>query len=172
MPNNNRSGKMRDTQTAAVFRNPRWAAWEMAQDPVTLLFSLPLLDLSVNPAIYLLSEFHDPWASETSLKPEHINPKHTDVKETPPSLPWPLVEIEDLACEGIIHALVVLWEKKVRSRGKTGWNYKYKDDRENGLLRGRLAWPGPLLPFGQPAVLLLSGSEEVKGHLKGPRSDL
>lgn len=70
--------------------------------------SLPLLDLSVNPAIYLLSEFHDLWASETSLKPEHINPKHTNVKErAPPSLPWPLVEIEDLACEGIIRALVV-----------------------------------------------------------------
>lgn len=47
---------------------PHCPAWEKTQVPVTLLFSLLLLDLSVYTAIYLLSEFHDPWASETSLK--------------------------------------------------------------------------------------------------------
>lgn len=73
--------KMKDAQTAALFRNPRYPAWEKAQVPVILLFSLLLLDLSVYTAIYLLSEFHDPWASETSLKAGHINPKHTDVNE-------------------------------------------------------------------------------------------
>lgn len=70
---------MRDA--AALFRNPCCPAWEKAQVPVILLFSLLLLDLSVYTAIYLLSEFHDPWALETSLKPGLINPKHTDVDE-------------------------------------------------------------------------------------------
>lgn len=72
---------MRDAQPVALFRNPRCPAWENAQVPVTLLFSFLLLDLSVYTAIYLLSEFYDPWASETSFKPGHINPKHTDVNE-------------------------------------------------------------------------------------------
>lgn len=72
---------MRDGQPVALFRNPRCPAWENAQVPVTLFFSFLLLDLSVYTAIYLLSEFYDPWASETSLKPGHINPKHTDVNE-------------------------------------------------------------------------------------------
>lgn len=61
----------------------RCPAWEKAEVPVILLFSLQLLDLSVYVAIYLLSGFQDPLASETSLKPGHINPKHTDVDEKP-----------------------------------------------------------------------------------------
>lgn len=35
-------------------------------NPVILLFSLLRLDLNVYTAVYLLSEFHDPWDLETS----------------------------------------------------------------------------------------------------------
>lgn len=35
-------------------------------NPVVLLFSLLRLDLNVYTAVYLLSEFHDPWDLETS----------------------------------------------------------------------------------------------------------
>lgn len=59
---------MRASHTAAVFRNPHCAAWEMAPHPVILLFSLPMLDLSVSSAVYLLSGFHDPWALENLFK--------------------------------------------------------------------------------------------------------
>lgn len=73
---------MRDARLLQLFfRKPHCPAWEKAQFPVILLFSLLLLDLSVYTAIYLLSEFHDPWALGTSLKPRHINPKLTDVDE-------------------------------------------------------------------------------------------
>lgn len=35
-------------------------------NPAILLFSLLRLDLNVYTAVYLLSEFHDPWDLETS----------------------------------------------------------------------------------------------------------
>lgn len=89
--------------------NPAVQRGKKAQVPVLLLFSLLLLDLSVYAAVYLLSEFYDSWASETSLKPGYINRKHTDVNEkSSTSSPALVAEIKDRACT--LYALEVLWE--------------------------------------------------------------
>lgn len=96
--------KMRDAQSAAFFGKPCCPAWEKVQVPVVLLFSLLLLDLSVYTAVYQLSEFYDSSASETSFKPGHINPKHTDVNEKSSSASWaPVAKMKDLA--GILEVL-------------------------------------------------------------------
>lgn len=55
-----------ETQNVDGFRNSCCLGWEKTQVSVILLFSFLLPDLNVYKAIYLLSDFHDPWALETS----------------------------------------------------------------------------------------------------------